>query len=45
MKYLDRTFWRMTFVFIIIIGLSLGAVYALKNYGYQLGVDRAENNE
>lgn len=40
MKSLDQTFWRMTIAFIAIIILSLGAIYAIKQYGQDILVDK-----
>jgi hypothetical protein len=39
MKSLDQTFWRMTITFIVIIILSLGAIYAIKQYSQGALVD------
>jgi len=40
MKSFDQTFWRMTITFIAIIVLTLGAIYAVKQYGQGTLVDK-----
>jgi hypothetical protein len=40
MKYLDKTFWKMSLLFVLIILLTLGAVYGLKKYDQNRPIDR-----